>query len=418
MHVFISFAPPDRAAAARLAADFDRLGHQVRVDPRGHGGQSWWDTVLRDVRECGAFVLAVSPNSLRSATCMAELRYAEALRRPVLPVLVAPAAHVPADLTRGAVDYTRPGAETAISLRKAFNALPVAKPCPPGSLPEPPRPPADGPVTEVDGPAAPLGDTEQVALLARLRARLADERERGAAWVEVVRLRQRADLTPEVADEVEQVLAPGWQPDPRGRFEARYWDGRDWTTLVWQNGHEFDDRHTPTVVFRPVSRPEEPTPEEAAAEAGTAELPVTPPQREPRSSGRSKGLPWLVAAGVLVLGGGAAGGAVLLGSGGPDPGAATHTARQFVDAVNTRDTAALRGNVCERDQATDRHLYGSFLDSANITLESVEAEGSNPRFTILAARTVGNSSVRLSIPLTEEDGEWRVCDISRALSGR
>ncbi|MFC7616062.1 hypothetical protein ACFQV2_23905 [Actinokineospora soli] len=152
-------------------------------------------------------------------------------------------------------------------------------------------------------------------------------------------------------------------------------------------------------------------------ESRTNELPVTTGRHaDPEPRGR-RGLPWLVAAGVLVVAGGVTGGVVWAGAG-PDQESATHVARNFVDAVNTRDEAALQRFVCGRDGSENAHLYRGFLETANVTLESVDVSGSDPRFTVLAARTAGNSSVKLSIPLTEEDGEWKVCDISKALSGR
>jgi hypothetical protein len=74
--------------------------------------------------------------------------------------------------------------------------------------------------------------------------------------------------------------------------------------------------------------------------------------------------------------------------------------------------------MCAKDLAENRHLHGAFFDTADVTLQSVDSQRNDPRFTVLAARTSGNSSVTLTIPLTDEDGEWRVCDNDRALSGR
>ena len=35
--------------------------------------------------------------------------------------------------------------------------------------------------------------------------------------------------------------APGWHPDPTGRHEFRYWDGRAWSDRVSDRGHEATD---------------------------------------------------------------------------------------------------------------------------------------------------------------------------------
>lgn len=36
--------------------------------------------------------------------------------------------------------------------------------------------------------------------------------------------------------------AAGWHPDPTGRHEFRYWDGRGWSDRVSDRGHEAVDR--------------------------------------------------------------------------------------------------------------------------------------------------------------------------------
>ena len=35
--------------------------------------------------------------------------------------------------------------------------------------------------------------------------------------------------------------APGWHPDPTGRHEFRYWDGRGWTDRISDRGNEATD---------------------------------------------------------------------------------------------------------------------------------------------------------------------------------
>lgn len=417
MHVFISYARRDQASITQLRADFERLGHQVWFDRESHGGQQWWDEVLHHVRSCVVFVFALSPDSVRSSACLAELRYAAALRRPILPVIVRPVARadMPEGLGTGAVDYTERSAETAISLLKAFNALPMAKP--PARLPQEPEIPAtylNAYLDRID--AEELAEEDQVELLDQLRTRLTDENERPEVWNLLVRLRGRPGLIRPVADVIEDLLAPGWQPDPQGRFEARYWDGQAWTTLVVQNGQEFDDRGRPPRVDVEPRRLTDVT-ERIVLPGPIPQAAKDISDAPADDSNRRRMLPWLVGAGVVLVAGGVAGGLLLLGAG-PDPGAAVHVARKFVDAVNTRDDQAMQQYVCTADLEKNRHLYGAFFDTANVTLQSVDAHGDEPRFTILAARTVGNSSVTLSIPLADQNGEWRVCDIDKALSGR
>ncbi|MGQ0838846.1 toll/interleukin-1 receptor domain-containing protein [Actinokineospora sp.] len=415
MHVFISYARRDQTSITRLRADFEQLGYQVWFDRESHGGQEWWDDVVHHVRGCMVFVFALSPDSLRSKACLAELRYALALRKAVLPVVVRDIEQsaVPAELAgSGFVDYLNRTPETVISLRKTFNALPGAKALP-ARLPKEPEIPTsylNAYLDRID--AADLDEGAQRDLFEQLRARLANEDERAEVWDLLVRLRPRVDDAA-VVEEIEELLAPGWQPDPRQRFEARFWDGQSWTTLVWQHGRQFNDRSQPPKVHARLPR------REVSATADTAEVPTVTQHQRVRDVDESRGrsLPWLVGAGVALVAGGVTGGILIFG-GGSDPGAATRTARNFVDAVNTHDQAAVQNFVCGKDLVENAHLYGAFFDTGTLTLERVDAGGADPRFTVLADRTVGNSSVRLSIPLTEENGEWRVCDISRALSGR
>ncbi|MFC5287956.1 TIR domain-containing protein [Actinokineospora guangxiensis] len=411
MHVFISYARRDQSSITQLRADFERFGHPVWFDQEHNGGQDWWDQVLRRVRDCQALVFALSPDSVRSAACVAELRYAIALRRPILAVRVRPVDNdvIPVELRGAVVEYADRTPESVIALLKAFNALPVAKPVS-GRLPAPPDIPTaylNAYLARID--ADDLSDLEQDELLQQLTERLGDAQERPAVWDLLVRLRGRPGLNPLVAARMERLLAPGWQPDPRGRFDLRHWDGQSWTTLVRHGGREFNDRNSP-----PRTSAHLPT---VLEESSTDELPVAGGKHAVAAPRTRKSLPWLVGVGVLALAGGVTGGVLWAGAG-PDQESANQVARNFVDAVNTRDEAALQRFVCDRDGVENAHLYRGFLETANVTLESVEVTGTDPRFTVLAARTAGNSSVKLRIPLAEENGEWRVCDISRALSGR
>ncbi|GAA3049187.1 TIR domain-containing protein [Actinokineospora globicatena] len=418
MHVFISYARRDQASITTLRADFERFGNRVWYDRESHGGPDWWDDVLGHVRGCVVFAFALSPDSLRSKACLAELRYAKELRRPILPVLVRPVDR--GDIPDGLqlpVDYVNRTEESVIRLRKALSALPAARALP-ARLPQEPEIPTsylNAYLARIDAPQ--LDERDQAELLGQLRERMVLADERADVWDLLVRLRDRPELNRSIANAIEEILAPGWQPDPRENFEARYWDGQSWTTLVWQNGKEFNDRNTPPRLHQHLP-------------SSTGPVPVVEPEPEPtrrrpdrikhklrRPRATRKKLIALGAGAAVLVAGGVTAGVVLLG-GGPDEVSATRMARNFVDAVNTRDENAMQQYVCGSDREKNAHLYTAFLDAANVTLESVDISGSDPRFTVLATRTVGATSVRLRIPLVDENGAWKVCDISRALSGR
>lgn len=86
MTVFLSYAHQDVELATALRQDLEDIGQSVWLDESLHGGQIWWDEILRQLRGCHAFVLAVSAHSLASEACVAEWAYAAALNRPFLPV--------------------------------------------------------------------------------------------------------------------------------------------------------------------------------------------------------------------------------------------------------------------------------------------------------------------------------------------
>ena len=137
MSIFISYARKDRAAAETLRHDLERARSSVWLDDELTGGQAWWETILGQIRSCELFVFALSPDSLRSKACQAELRYAIALQRPLLPVMVravsvqlAPPAIADAQI----IDYTERTADSAVALvtaaanRPPAPALPAAAP--------------------------------------------------------------------------------------------------------------------------------------------------------------------------------------------------------------------------------------------------------------------------------------------------
>lgn len=79
------------------------------------------------------------------------------------------------------------------------------------------------------------------------------------------------------------MTAPGWYPDPTGRFEHRFWDGQRWTDHVGANGQQHVDATGPPQP-EPVSLPPAVTtpdvPKETAA-GSLATTPVTVPQATP-----------------------------------------------------------------------------------------------------------------------------------------
>nr|MCU0498822.1 SUMF1/EgtB/PvdO family nonheme iron enzyme [Anaerolineae bacterium] len=52
------------------------------------GVPHWWDAILEAIEACDLFVFHLTPDSLKSEVCRAELEYAHALSRPIIPVVL------------------------------------------------------------------------------------------------------------------------------------------------------------------------------------------------------------------------------------------------------------------------------------------------------------------------------------------
>ncbi len=197
--VFLSYSRDDGRQLAVLAEDIKSLGHQAWLDQELTGGQRWWDHILQEIRECDAFVSAVSTSSMDSRACTAEYEYALALGKPILPVMVergvADSLMPPhlAELHR--VDYISGDKAAFASLNRALAALPPPPPLP-DPLPDSPPVPASylyDLKTEINasGEMAPATQTD---LVRELRERLRNGHNHADLRSLVRQFRARDDL--------------------------------------------------------------------------------------------------------------------------------------------------------------------------------------------------------------------------------
>jgi hypothetical protein len=213
--LFICYARVDAANVEAVAAECAQLGQDVWFDQQLSGGQQWWDTILEHIRNCDCFVFALSPASLHSKACRAELDYAHRLERQILPVVVGE--FVPDQLLPPYVAQTqRVDPQQPHQLARALLSL---EPTPPFTGPMPPPPPV--PISYLDELAGAVEQRqltlpEQRNLVGELKDRLAQEDEREGARVLLLRLRQRSDVYNNVAAEIDEVLTSLPPPTPRG----------------------------------------------------------------------------------------------------------------------------------------------------------------------------------------------------------
>jgi hypothetical protein len=232
MTVFISYARTNQAAAEQLRADVERCHRRVWVDRELTGGQSWWLAILHHIRDCDVFAVALSPQWVHSKACDLELRYAIALGRPVLPIMVAkvdPRLAPPAVADAQILDYLQRNPETMFALRDALDTLPAAPPLPALLPPEPAAPISylHNVITALNAPA--LGPDIQFGVWRQLRAALddADDDERAELLKLVRRFRRRRDLIPQLISSIDAVSGPptspgeqSWPPVPSSTWTA------------------------------------------------------------------------------------------------------------------------------------------------------------------------------------------------------
>jgi TIR domain len=221
MSVFVSYAREDRHLVDELVHDLKAVNQEVWIDTALTGGEAWWQTVLEQVRECAAFVFALSPASVKSLACLAELSYASDLSRSIVPVKVgrvdveiAP----PPIPNLEVIEYRTKDKDSALAvanaiIRAARRSAPLPDP-----LPESPAAPASYATSlkaEID--AKELSVKRQGEILEVLKGRLDDPDfvNRRLARGLLADLRARADVGAAVAMHIDQLLKKGTRPSRR-----------------------------------------------------------------------------------------------------------------------------------------------------------------------------------------------------------
>src|SRR4051812_38276821 len=213
MWLFTSYSRKDATAVEGLIADLERAHMSVWHDQALHGGDPWWQDILRRTRQCDVFLFALSTNSLTSKPCLAELSYARALGLPVLPVQVGPVGNLRltpvADLR--VIDYRERSATSALALLDAVQERVEQRRPVPEPLPDPPPVPFEYLLrlgTAIG--AVQLSPDQQGDFVRQLRECLEtedDEAVKDDARELLRALRRRPDITYRNAQAVDNLLA-------------------------------------------------------------------------------------------------------------------------------------------------------------------------------------------------------------------
>ena len=197
--LFISYARDNKSQVEGLVRVLSGLGHQVWVDSSLHGGQAWWDEILRKITYCDAFLAIISRFSLNSVACQSERQWAIDLGKPVLPIALEPLSQaLPQELSlQHMVDYCQPGENAFVDLTSALGSIPPAPPLPQVRPTPPPAPlPILTSVADRVGRPEQLSYEEQCWILDQLRPTLnsADPEERRGGQYLLDRFSRRKDL--------------------------------------------------------------------------------------------------------------------------------------------------------------------------------------------------------------------------------
>jgi serine/threonine kinase PknH len=214
MALFISYSSQDRTSLDGLMAALRRSQQQVWFDQELGGGESWWNKILEQIRACDMFIVALSNQWLQSKPCQSELRYAQALQRPILPVRIGPVDSMRVNPLAALqiIDYQNPTVDAGIQLVTAVHAL-QAKPQPlPDPLPEEPPVPFAY-ITRLGDTLAEkeLSPQQQLQVLVELRSGLDEDGDDPSARSDIAQLlrmlRLRHDVTYRTRSEIDNVLA-------------------------------------------------------------------------------------------------------------------------------------------------------------------------------------------------------------------
>jgi hypothetical protein len=218
--VFISYARLNRPDIDQLVEHLRVLGCDTWVDTSLHGGQDWWEEILRRIADCDTFIPIISHEALNSTACKREFDWADALNKPVLPVAIQPPPKaLPGRFVRRQIiDYSSPADRDRAALTLA-GGLATLPPAPELPVPLPEAPPAPlsylTDIIDLVSQREPLDHAQQRDLVNQLEPALhsvdPEERRGGRDILEL--LSSRDDLYADVYRTLDRLKDVGDQPE-------------------------------------------------------------------------------------------------------------------------------------------------------------------------------------------------------------
>jgi len=210
---FISYSRSSESAVQKIREDLLRSGiDEVWWDKHLVGAQSWWDTILHQIRESDVVICLVDVGIKDSLAVRREYQYAVDLGKPLLPILLSSEINIttlPVELSgKQYVDYREENSSRASNLVEAIGNLPPPPPLPDPlpHAPEMPRSERDYLMERVSS-TEPLSEEVQNAVLNQLRrlARSEDSEQREFARTWLTQLRGRRELYASVATDIDEL---------------------------------------------------------------------------------------------------------------------------------------------------------------------------------------------------------------------
>ncbi len=89
-YIFISYSRDDKHWTYEFAKALrEELNYSVFVDYKGiHIGTNWWRTICENIESCDYVIYVMTQKSIDSIYCTAEIDYAVALNKPILPIML------------------------------------------------------------------------------------------------------------------------------------------------------------------------------------------------------------------------------------------------------------------------------------------------------------------------------------------
>ncbi|QPC81826.1 TIR domain-containing protein [Phototrophicus methaneseepsis] len=86
-YLFISYSRDDQVWTYNLWRALENE-YDVWIDQKIRAGVDWWKEILENIEKCTCFLAVLSPKAVESIYCTAELNYAVALNKPIIPLVV------------------------------------------------------------------------------------------------------------------------------------------------------------------------------------------------------------------------------------------------------------------------------------------------------------------------------------------